>query len=298
MTKKVRNITKFEREQMETVFDGVKCITTSTGGANDSNNLYIVEGDDYAAVIDPGYEAASAANIEDLIEQSHENKPIKYILLTDWYEEHWSGASSIKTITNGTIISSEYDSARINRDSKTELIDEHLVDGGIIDLGGRKLKKIDTPGHTPGSSCYLIQNEGILFSGDCILPNTSTAIDPDEGGDMSDYVESLRKIQASEVNRILSFHGKPIESPKKRLENLIKIREDRDTQILGMLSVNPGSVETIWESIYGERNLTGYLLEASKKQIEAHIIKLETEKKLNKLTQGHLTTYQTISNSR
>tara|TARA_B100000029_G_scaffold137596_3_gene132475 strand:+ start:2004 stop:2207 length:204 start_codon:yes stop_codon:yes gene_type:complete len=67
MTKKVRNITKFEREQMETVFDGVKCITTSTGGANDSNNLYIVEGDDYAAVIDPGYEAASAANIEDLI---------------------------------------------------------------------------------------------------------------------------------------------------------------------------------------------------------------------------------------
>ena len=123
MTKKVRNITKFEREQMETVFDGVKCITTSTGGANDSNNLYIVEGDDYAAVIDPGYEAASAAHIEDQIEQSHENKPIKYILLTDWYEEHWSGASSIKTITNGTIISSEYDSARINRDSKTELID-------------------------------------------------------------------------------------------------------------------------------------------------------------------------------
>ena len=115
---------------------------------------------------------------------------------------------------------------------------------------------------------------------------------------MSDYVESLRKIQASEVNRILSFHGKPIESPKKRLGNLIKIREDRDTQILGMLSVNPGSVETIWESIYGERNLTGYLLEASKKQIEAHIIKLETEKKLNKLTQGHLPTYQTISNSR
>ena len=67
---------------METVFDGVKCITTSTGGANDRNNLYIVEGDDYAAVIDPGYEAASAANIEDQIEQSHENKPIKYILLT------------------------------------------------------------------------------------------------------------------------------------------------------------------------------------------------------------------------
>ena len=115
---------------------------------------------------------------------------------------------------------------------------------------------------------------------------------------MSDYVESLRKIQASEVNRILSFHGKPIESPKKRLENLIKIREDRDTQILGMLSVNPGSVETIWESIYGERNLTGYLLEASKKQIEAHIIKLETEKKLNKLTLGHLTTFLTLSYSR
>ena len=218
--------------------------------------------------------------------------------MTDWYEEHWSGARSIKTITNGIIIASEHDSARINHDSETELIDEHLIDGGIIHLGGRNLQKIDTPGHTPGSSCYLIENEGILFSGDCILPNTSTAIDPDEGGNMSDYVESLRKIQASDVNRILSFHGKPIESPQKRLENLIKIRMDRDEQILDMLSSNPGSVEMIWESIYGERNLTGYLLDASKKQIEAHIIKLENEKKVNKITQNHLTTYQTISNSR
>ena len=288
---------------MESVFRGVESITISTGGANDQNNIYVVEGDNSRAIIDPGYEKTLGDNIERQINKLHKDKPIKYILITDWYEEHWSGAEAVRQITNGTILSSPDDSRRINNDSNSQLVTESLKDGEVIDLGGRKLQKLDTPGHTPGSSCYHLQNEGVLFSGDCILPNTSTAIDPAEGGDMKDYLDSLKRIQTYDINLILSFHGSPISSATARLGNLIKIREDRDQTILDILQIKPSSLAAIWDNIYGKRELTGYLLEASKKQIEAHIIKLENEKKVARLLkdqgsgEGYSPTYQLINNT-
>ncbi len=303
MIKKIDMIGKFEVWEMENIFRGVESITIRTGGANDQNNIYVIEGDNSRAIIDPGYKDDLAKTIESQINQLHKSKPIKYILITDWYEEHWSGAQSVQEITNGIIISSQHDHGKINNDSNGQLVTKILRGGETIDLGSRKLQTINTPGHTPGSSCYLLQNEGVLFSGDCILPNTSTAIDPTEGGDMKDYLDSLRRIQMLKVDLILSFHGHPISLATERLENLIKIREDRDQQILDILQIKPTSLGGIWENIYGKRDLTGYLLEASKKQIEAHIIKLETEKEVSRLIndqgsgEDHSPIYQIINNN-
>ena len=120
---------------------------------------------------------------------------------------------------------------------------------------------------------------------------------------MKDYLDSLKRIQTYDINLILSFHGSPISSATERLGNLIKIREDRDQAILDILQIKPSSLAAIWDNIYGKRELTGYLLEASKKQIEAHIIKLETEKKVSRLLkdqgsgEGYSPTYQIINNT-
>ena len=42
---------------------------------------------------------------------------------------------------------------------------ELLDDGQVIDIAGVKIKGIMTPGHTPGSMCYLV-NDRFLFTGD------------------------------------------------------------------------------------------------------------------------------------
>jgi glyoxylase-like metal-dependent hydrolase (beta-lactamase superfamily II) len=41
-----------------------------------------------------------------------------------------------------------------------------LVDGDTIDLGGRSLAVVHTPGHSPGSVCFFDQDRGMLFTGD------------------------------------------------------------------------------------------------------------------------------------
>lgn len=55
-------------------------------------------------------------------------------------------------------------------------------DGDEIDLGGRVLKAIHTPGHTDGSTCFLDAENRILFSGDCA--NISIILMRQPGNDM------------------------------------------------------------------------------------------------------------------
>ena len=47
-----------------------------------------------------------------------------------------------------------------------------INDGDIIDLGGRHLEAIHTPGHTPGSTCFLDVEARVLITGDTVLHDT------------------------------------------------------------------------------------------------------------------------------
>jgi glyoxylase-like metal-dependent hydrolase (beta-lactamase superfamily II) len=68
--------------------------------------------------------------------------------------------------------------------------DEVIEDDSVIDVGRLRLRTIHTPGHTPGSMCFLLAGHPILFSGDTLFPggpgNTSF-----EGGDFPTIIESV-----------------------------------------------------------------------------------------------------------
>src|SRR4029079_6081351 len=68
--------------------------------------------------------------------------------------------------------------------------DEVLDDDSMITVGRLRLKSILTPGHTPGSMCFLVEGSPILFSGDSLFPggpgNTSF-----EGGDFPTIIRPI-----------------------------------------------------------------------------------------------------------
>jgi glyoxylase-like metal-dependent hydrolase (beta-lactamase superfamily II) len=68
--------------------------------------------------------------------------------------------------------------------------DELLDDDDVITVGQLKLHTILTPGHTPGSMCFLLEGSPVLFSGDTLFPggpgNTSF-----EGGDFPTIIRSI-----------------------------------------------------------------------------------------------------------
>jgi glyoxylase-like metal-dependent hydrolase (beta-lactamase superfamily II) len=65
-----------------------------------------------------------------------------------------------------------------------------LEDDAVIEVGRLRLQTILTPGHTPGSMCFLVEGSPVLFSGDTLFPggpgNTSF-----EGGDFASIIRAI-----------------------------------------------------------------------------------------------------------
>ena len=81
-------------------------------------------------------------------------------------------------------------------------------EGDVIDLGGRELKIIHLPGHTPGSIAVLDVNDRVLISGDPIQAHGHIFM-MGEHRSMKDYIVSLEHLKAymSEFDEIWPSHG-------------------------------------------------------------------------------------------
>ncbi len=88
--------------------------------------------------------------------------------------------------------------------------DEVIEDDAVIEIGRLRLHTIATPGHTPGSMCFLVEGQPVLFSGDTLFPggpgNTSY-----EGGDFPTIIESVdrRLFTLPPDTLVLPGHGQP-----------------------------------------------------------------------------------------
>lgn len=70
--------------------------------------------------------------------------------------------------------------------------DEVLTDDSVIEVGRLRLRTIHTPGHTPGSMCFLVEGKPILFSGDTLFPGGPGATQY-EGGDFPTIIRSIEE---------------------------------------------------------------------------------------------------------
>lgn len=71
-------------------------------------------------------------------------------------------------------------------------ISRHITDGEVIDLGGRRIEVIATPGHTPDSICLLDREEGLLLTGDTFYEGPVYLFSPET--DMEAYDRSVEKL--------------------------------------------------------------------------------------------------------
>jgi glyoxylase-like metal-dependent hydrolase (beta-lactamase superfamily II) len=70
--------------------------------------------------------------------------------------------------------------------------DEVLDDDDVIEVGRLRLRTIHTPGHTPGSMCFALEGQPILFSGDTLFPGGPGATQY-EGGDFPTIIRSIEE---------------------------------------------------------------------------------------------------------
>jgi glyoxylase-like metal-dependent hydrolase (beta-lactamase superfamily II) len=92
-------------------------------------------------------------------------------------------------------------------------ISSYVHDGDRIDLGGRVLQVLATPGHTPDAVCLLDRVNGLLFSGDTYYPATIWLYRPET--DVAAYAASVHRLAAlaSQLKVVLGQHNIPVASP-------------------------------------------------------------------------------------
>lgn len=133
-------------------------------------NTYIVIDNDCATVIDP---ACNAQAIESFVVQK--NAKIKHILLTHAHFDHIGAVAELKR-HGACVYMSALDCgiATLNdefpeyRNTESFDVDSTVTDGDVLSLSGHEYKVIKTPGHTPDSVCYVMDDE-IIFSGDTLF---------------------------------------------------------------------------------------------------------------------------------
>jgi glyoxylase-like metal-dependent hydrolase (beta-lactamase superfamily II) len=88
-----------------------------------------------------------------------------------------------------------------------------LHDGDAIDLGGRTLKVIATPGHTPDAIALLDEKNSLLFTGDSFYLGPIYLYRPET--DLDAYVESMKKLAAMtpHLQLLLPAHNTPVADP-------------------------------------------------------------------------------------
>ncbi|GAQ65867.1 MBL fold metallo-hydrolase [Streptomyces scabiei] len=131
------------------------------------------------------------------------------------------------------------------------LPDREIVPGELLDLPGRRVRAIWTPGHTPGHVCLHLEEahpsglpgHGRLFSGDHLLPEISPHIglyeDPDDDtvtDPLGDYLDSLERIGRLDPAEVLPAHQYAFTDSAARVEELLAHHESRLTGLLTLLT--------------------------------------------------------------
>ncbi len=122
------------------------------------------------------------------------------ILLTHTHGDHWAEYDLVKGTTGAPVLCHP-----LERLMPVEKMDHSLADGDEIAAGGISIRAIHTPGHTPGSTCFLVGN--FLLSGDTLFPGGPGRTQTPE--DLRQSIASItgRLYTLPDETRVLPGHG-------------------------------------------------------------------------------------------
>ena len=122
------------------------------------NNVFVLRsksnGD--AVIID-------AANEHELLLDVSKRTGVRRVLTTHGHFDHIQAVTQMRDAGIDVGIAAE--------DAKMlPSYDFVIPDDDVIEVGDLRLRTIHTPGHTPGSTCFLLEGHPIVFSGDTLFP--------------------------------------------------------------------------------------------------------------------------------
>ena len=233
---------------------------------------YLV-GESEVAVIDPG------PNLPEHIEailHAIAGRSVVAITCTHTHRDHSPAARPLANVTGAPIIGC----APLALDAVGPRADESfdgdyqpdrvLRDGETLEVGGRQLVAVATPGHTSNHLCYALGDA--LFTGDHVMGWSTTVVFPPDG-DMGAYMTSLEKLRRRSDRIYYPAHGPAVTNPQQYVRHLAGHRMQRENQILRLVGEQPRDIPDIVAHAYP--GLDPRLVTAAGGSVLAHLLDLE-----------------------
>ncbi len=192
-------------------------------------NCYVLvdEKSGESAIVDPAYYNDEIAEL--FKEAGAEN--LKYILLTHGHFDHIFGVRGLREASGAKVVIHDAD-AEFLHDPRKSLAENNfpepqlpvvaditVKEGDELMLGDEVIKIINTPGHTMGSVCYILENDRVMLSGDTLFCMTAGRTDL-YGGNEEMMIESLKRLIALEGDyRVLPGHNRETTLERERTRN-------------------------------------------------------------------------------
>ena len=143
------------------------------------------------------------------------------------------------------------------------------------------LTALATPGHAADHVAFIAAE--VAFTGDLVAGMGSTIVPPREnGGSLSDYMDSLRKLQALELKLLHPGHGPDITDPAAKIAEYLAHRQEREDRLVAALERGERSRAAILDEVWDD--VPAQLRGAAAVAMQAHLEKLEDEDRLPELS--------------
>jgi glyoxylase-like metal-dependent hydrolase (beta-lactamase superfamily II) len=174
-------------------------------------NCWLLSGpdSDEAVVVDPGFEPAAVRAVL----EAAGKRPVA-VLLTHAHFDHAGEAGSfagdlpVYVHPDDVPAFSDYSAwggGAATLDPVADL--RTFVEGDVLRFAGLALEVLHTPGHTPGSSCFRIEDEVVLFSGDLVFAGTIGRSDFANSDPAAMRRSLIRFLTLPDATRVLPGHG-------------------------------------------------------------------------------------------
>ncbi|CAN5232628.1 MBL fold metallo-hydrolase [soil metagenome] len=157
-----------------------------------------------------------------------------------------------------------------------------LDDGDRLAIAGRAIDVVSTPGHTTGHICLADEENGLLYTGDHVLPTVYPGLGlggTSANSPLGDYIQSVAKVEAYADFEACPGHGYRFRGLVDRCRTIAEHHLRRTSEIEAVIRADPNL--SVWETASrvswsaGFENLKDMFLQSALSQTKMHLDYLE-----------------------
>jgi glyoxylase-like metal-dependent hydrolase (beta-lactamase superfamily II) len=231
-------------------------------------NTYVL-GTARSVVIDPGCD--DAGHLARILEVA--GPGIDRILCTHSHPDHSPGAAWLRERTGARVYGQP--APEDGHQDPNYAPDAGITHGERIAAGEGSLQAIHTPGHASNHVCFLLEQTGLLFTGDHLMSGATVIIIPPDGS-MRAYLDSLRQLRELPLTALAPGHGALMPDALQEIDRVIAHRLAREAKLLLALERRGATtLDEVLAEVYDD--VPAFLHGYARYSLLAHAIKLVEE---------------------